>query len=199
MDEAALLRLAAWFSPAFPTGAFAFSGGLEAAGDCDLLDWCEASLAHGALRNDAVLCARTLQGEDVNDLALALAPCAARLRETCEQGEAFARAAAQWDPALTVPTGPVALPVAVGRACRGLPHTAVLVAFLQGGLANQIAAAQRLGRIGQSAGVRLLARLEPTVLRVAKEAPDLPLATATFNAEIAAMRHETLPTRVHRS
>ena len=199
MDEAILLRLSAWFSPAFPTGGYAYSGGLEAT-DCEVSEWCEASLEHGSLRNDVVLCAMTLRGEDVADLARALASCAARLGETEEQGAAFLRAAADWD-AAAADIPPLPLPVAVGRACAALPHRAVLTAFAQSGLANAVAAAQRLGRIGQRDGVRLLARLEPAVLRVASEAAagTLTLATATFNAEIAAMRHETLPSRIHRS
>ena len=198
MNEGTLLRLMTWFSPAFPTGAFGYSGGLEAS-DCDLGDWCEASLEHGAIRNDAVLCAMTLRGEDVADLAAALASCPSRLAETQEQGAAFLRAVADWDEGAAA-TPPCPLPVAVGRACADLPHPLVLTAYAQSALANTVAAAQRLGRLGQRGGVRLLASLEPAVLQLAREAADgLPLAQATFNAEIAAMRHETLASRIHRS
>ena len=199
MDEATLLRLTAWLSPAFPTAAFSYSGGLEAF-DGDVGEWCETSLGHGALRNDVVLCAITLRGEDVVDLARALASCSSRLGETEEQGAAFLRAVADWDAALVGNIELCPLPVAVGRVCAALPHRAVLTAYAQSGLANAVAAAQRLGRIGQRGGVQLLSRLEPQVLRLAREAANgLPLAQATFNAEIAAMRHETLPSRIHRS
>ena len=180
VDEVALLRLMTWLSPAFPTGAFAWSGGLEAA-EPDLFDWLETSLTCGSLRNDAVLCAMTMRAGDeegdVAELAAALPSCAARLSETLEQGAAFLRAVADWNEALAEGIEPCALPVALGRVATraALPPRAVLTALLQSGLANQVAAAQRLGRIGQREGVRLLARLEPTVLRVAAEAPDLPL------------------------
>ncbi len=61
-DRAALLHLQAWLSPAFPTGGFAYSHGLEwaiEAGDItdgeSLLAWASDVLAHGSGRSDAVL------------------------------------------------------------------------------------------------------------------------------------------------
>ena len=55
-EAAALLRLARWLSPAFPTGAFAWSHGLEQAvrdgtvADADgLFDWLDALLRLGLL------------------------------------------------------------------------------------------------------------------------------------------------------
>ena len=72
----------------------------------------------------------------------------------------------------------------------------------QAALVAAVQAAQRLGRIGQRDGVRLLARLEPAVLACAGDAARSTLgdlATATVSVEIAAMRHETLATRIFRS
>ncbi len=58
------MRLAAWLSPAFPVGAFAYSGGLEQAirsgairNTEGLQDWLSAMIGHGQSWNDAVLLA----------------------------------------------------------------------------------------------------------------------------------------------
>ena len=70
-DTAALVRLMTWLSPAFPVGAFSYSGGLEqAVSDGDvrdaetLSDWLLGLLAHGALWNDAVLLAEAHRAQD---------------------------------------------------------------------------------------------------------------------------------------
>jgi urease accessory protein len=61
-EPAALLRLLAWLSPAFPTGGYAWSHGIEWAVDSgDITDgatlgvWVEDVLRHGAGRNDTIL------------------------------------------------------------------------------------------------------------------------------------------------
>ena len=58
---AALLRLMAWMSPAFPVGGFSYSGGLEKTVEdgrvrnaAELSGWVETLLRHGSLWNDAV-------------------------------------------------------------------------------------------------------------------------------------------------
>uniref|UniRef100_UPI00296E387A urease accessory protein UreF n=1 Tax=Xinfangfangia pollutisoli TaxID=2865960 RepID=UPI00296E387A len=92
-----LLALVQYLSPAFPTGGFAYSHGLEqviAEGtvrDAAALEaWLSDVLRHGAGWQDAVLLALTLrEGADpaaLADLARALAPSSERLRETEEQG-----------------------------------------------------------------------------------------------------------------
>ena len=60
--QAELLRLLAWLSPAFPTGAYAYSHGLEQAiEDGDIADgetlrnWLTDVLHHGSGRNDVIL------------------------------------------------------------------------------------------------------------------------------------------------
>src|ERR1700741_898518 len=57
----ALLRLQSWLSPAFPSGAYSYSHGLEWAvevGHIDsrrsLVDWLEADLRYGTGRNEAI-------------------------------------------------------------------------------------------------------------------------------------------------
>ena len=62
MNHPALLRLLTWLSPAFPTGGFAYSHGLEWAvesGDVTtesaLIDYIKDLLTHGAPWSDAIL------------------------------------------------------------------------------------------------------------------------------------------------
>ena len=110
MAETALLRLLAWLSPAFPTGGFAWSQGIEwavAAGDvldeASLRCWLEDVLRYGAGRADAILLrhAHSAQGDaaalmDIVERARAVQPARERLAETVGQGNAFALAAAPW-------------------------------------------------------------------------------------------------------
>ncbi len=97
------LRLLAWLSPALPTGAFAYSHGLEFAvesGDvrdaATLLAWVEDVLRHGAGWSDAILLRAAHAGADVAELGRAMQPSAERLAETTVQGGAFLRAASAW-------------------------------------------------------------------------------------------------------
>jgi urease accessory protein len=57
----ALLRLQSWLSPAFPTGSYSYSHGLEWAVEAahihdrkSLVDWLEADLRYGSGRNEAI-------------------------------------------------------------------------------------------------------------------------------------------------
>ena len=192
-------RLMTWLSPAFPTGAFAWSGGLEAAGlePDDLADWLTTSLERGPLWNDAVLCAAAQRGEDVDELAVALAGSRSRRDETNALGEAFASAVAPWEDVEAQ-----SYPVAVGRAARGMDAETVLVAFLQSALVNQVQAAQRLMPLGQIRAMALLAQLEPVVAETARRAAASTtddLGGCAFGIEMAMMRHETLSSRIFRS
>ena len=85
MPDISLLTLVQWLSPAFPTGAFAYSHGLEvamAAGEvrdgCGLGLWLADVLERGSGWTDAVLLARGLVPaadlDALSDLARALAP-----------------------------------------------------------------------------------------------------------------------------
>lgn len=100
-----LLTLVQWLSPAFPTGAFAYSHGLEraiAAGDvtdaASFASWLCNILHHGAGWQDAVLLNAALQAGADHDaldaLARALTPSSERLQESAEQGAALARTVA---------------------------------------------------------------------------------------------------------
>lgn len=205
------LRLVQWLSPAFPIGAFAWSQGLETAivdgdvTDADSLhDWIAAVLTHGTGRADAILLAQARGDADLaalQDLALALAPCAERAAETMEQGLAFGRTIA----GLTGEEAPpLVYPLAVGHATRslGVATEEVLTLWLQGLAATLVSVGVRFIPIGQTDGQRVMARLTDRIVALASELADAPLsaiASSTPRADLAAMRHETLQTRIYRS
>ena len=210
--ETGALLLVQLLSPAFPTGAFAYAQGLEWAMDsgavqdaASLAQWLRDVLDHGSGWSDAVLLAMSLRpGADhaaLNDLARALCLTAERLTETLEQGAAFARTAAL----LTgTDARPVALPVAVGRACAALgqPPAQVIGLYLHGQALNLVQAAVRFLPLGQSEGQRVLATLSPAILRLAARAATATeddLGTCAIGAEIAQARHETMQTRIFRT
>jgi len=202
----ALLRLLTWLSPAFPTGSFAYSHGLEwaiEAGDvtdeASLEAWVADVIAHGSGRNDLLLLRHARRGQDVAELALALAGSLERRRETLFQGEAFAAAAQPWGG-----TEAAALPVAVGRlgARNRIDEQSLSVAYAQAFAASLVSAAVRLIPLGQQAGLRVLAALERVVLETASSTADATLEQlggCCIRSEIAAMRHETQYTRLFRS
>lgn len=218
-DTAALVRLMTWLSPAFPVGAFSYSGGLEqAVSDGDICDaatlhtWLGRLLTHGNIWNDAVLFAEAHRSVDsaerlaaVSELAEALSGSAERHRETMLQGEAFLAAASSWPhPVFAVLNGRAAYPVAVGAVAgaHGITAEDGLAAYLHAIAANLVSVAIRCGTIGQRDGVSILARLEERIvalsLRVKQSTLD-DLGSATIRADIASLRHETLATRLFRS
>lgn len=228
-DPAALLKLAAWLSPSFPVGAFAYSTGLEWAvedglvvGRDGLAAWLRTIVECGPPRQDAVLVARTWRAVAAADagglvetaeLAGALKGTAELAQETVVQGGAYLRTvAAAWPhPRLAELTGVLAtagvepaLPVAVGAASavHGVALAPTLWLFLHAVVANQVSAAIRLSVIGQTDGQRVTAALEPVVLAVAAaaEAADPDdLGAATPMLDWCSMRHETQHTRLFRS
>ncbi len=225
-DAAALYRLMAWLSPAYPVGAFSYSGGIEwavEAGDIKdaetLSRWLAVVLGEGGGFCDAVFFVhahRAIAADDdaalraVAELAAAFVPSKERFLENTAQGRAFLEATgAAWPcPALARFTaawrGPVVLPVAVGVACagHGIACDTALNAFLHALVANWISAGVRLIPLGQTDGQRVLAALEPDVNAAAARALKTPLeemGSAAFRADIAGMRHETQYTRLFRS
>ena len=246
-----LLRLMTWLSPAFPTGAFAYSHGLEwaveqgdVADEMSLQRWLTDVLAYGAGRNDLILLRHAhravnaevdatfpppsqatgqtaevlvvdqptssdpreavvcLDLQQLADLALAMAGSRERCVETLSQGRAFLLAAVPWG----VPALPedMAYPIAVGSvaASHGVLEDDVAVAFLQAFTANLVSAAVRLVPLGQTAGLRVLAALEPTILAIAAETKPASLddlGGCAFRSDLAAMCHETQYTRLFRS
>jgi urease accessory protein len=215
MESSVLLRLMAWLSPAFPTGAYAYSHGLEWAvaagdvGDADsLLAWLDDILRHGSGWNDAILLRQAYRAasepellERIGELAAAVAPSRERRAETLDIGRAFVTAAAAWS-RLELPDQ-TAYPVAVGAlAAHKIPEDDVALGYLQACAANLISAAVRLIPLGQNSGLRVLAAIEPAILEVAaatREAALDDLGGCSWRADLAAMSHETQYTRLFRS
>jgi urease accessory protein len=214
----ALLRLLAWLSPAFPTGGFAWSHGVEyavEAGDiadaASLRAWVGDVLAHGSGRTDAILLRHAHRAAadkaglaNLAALARACQGARERLAETLGQGNAFVLAAAPWGAAVIRDIADLPYPVAVGAlaAAHGIAEDAACAGTLQAFAANLISAAVRLVPLGQSAGLAVLAALEPAVLAVAagsRSATLDDLGGAALRSDLAAMRHETLYTRLFRS
>jgi urease accessory protein len=216
----------AWLSPAYPVGAFSYSGGIEwvvESGDIkdgeSLRRWLTAMIAEGGGFCDAVFFVhshRAIEADDgkalraVAELAAAFAPSKERHLETTAQGRAFietTRAAwpcAALDRLAQVWDGPVAYPVAVGVAAagHGIAVEPALNAYLHAMTANLISAGVRLIPLGQTEGQRLLAAFEPVVAATATRAQGIALenvGAAAFRADLAGMHHETQYTRLFRS
>lgn len=207
-----LLRLTHWLSPAFPTGAYAYSQGLEwALGPGGIADaagveaWLARMLRHGSAWADAVLLALALEpGADLTrlaELAEAMAPSSGRLREMRDQGRAFGLTLA----AMGVGAGaPLPLPVAVAQAARhlDLPKVLIIAQYLNAWVLNLATVAVRAVPLGQSEGQRIVQALQPVVLAVAERAAmasEDDLGTAAFGADMAGMLQESMDVRIYRT
>lgn len=216
-------HLMIWLSPGFPTGAFAYSHGLEKLVEdgavctrSDLEAWLRDLATIGSLKNDLIFVAETWRAvaredrerlSEISSLAIALQPAAERRLEAVTQGSAFRLAiAAAWpSPALRLhEEGEIAYPVAVGlaAAAHSLPLSATLRAYAMAFVANLVSAAIRLSVIGQTDGQRTIASLLSTCRIVAASAEPSTLddlGSATFATDLASLLHETQYTRLFRS
>jgi urease accessory protein len=209
--------LLTWLSPAFPTGGYAYSHGLEwavQAGDvhdeASTAAWLVDVLRHGAGRTDAILlrhahrCRTAEELATVQDLAAACQPCAERRTETLAQGNAFVLAGAVWGAPLLSVLPALAYPVAVGvlTAAHAVTEDDAATGLLHAVAANLVSAAVRLVPLGQTAGLRVLAGLAPVIAGIAADTSGAALddiGGACFRSDIAAMRHETQYTRLFRT
>src|SRR5499426_1298174 len=89
----ALLRLQSWLSPAFPTGSYSYSHGLEWSVEAghirdrkSLVDWLEADLCYGSGRNEAIFFNESWRStsEDNRGRLIAVAEMASVFRSTSE-------------------------------------------------------------------------------------------------------------------
>lgn len=207
-----LLTLVQWLSPAFPTGGFAYSHGLEAAiADGQVVDagglrqWLAEVLEFGAGRQDAILLVMALKPEAdhaaLDQLARALQPSQERLTETLDQGTAFARTVSS----LTGRALPArCLPVALGEAAStlALDSEQVVGLYLHSFASNLTSVAMRFMPLGQEAGQGVLGNLHPLIADLAASAvlwtlDDL--GSAALGADMAAMQHETMDVRIFRT
>jgi urease accessory protein len=229
LPPASLLRLQSWLSPAFPTGSYSYSHGIEWAVEAghihdrkSLVDWLEADLCYGSGRNEAIFFIeawRSAADDDCEKL-LEIAELAAAFRstsefalETSQQAMAcLATLRRVWpDPRLDSLSvllsefriAPVLSVVLGVRAAREkIPVTFALPAFLQSYLANLVTAGVRLVPLGQTDGQLAIAEFEPAVLAVAEQAGCATihdLGSAGFMVDLASASHETQYTRLFRS
>lgn len=229
-QPAVLFRLMTWLSPAFPVGAFSYSHGLEWAAENGLVrdeatleSWICMGLAQefgpvsGMLLRRSWTAARARDSASLLDTlaeARALVATAEFELETTAQGAAFLstlRKSSQDYPALVwaetilgLAPGPVPYAFAVGiaLAAADVPLDLALTGFFQALIGNSVSAALRLLPMGQSAGQRIIARLEPAVIAAAQDAltrVDSDVGTAAPVMEWASMSHETQYTRLFRS
>lgn len=214
-----LIRLMSWLSPVFPTGGFAYSGGLERAvedgfvtNESDLQNWLHSLVHHGSARNDLVLLTESWRQADANQpctdvacLALALAGSAERHLEVAAQGAAFVLAVENWKFDRTPDFGGQhPLPVVVGGYCAvgGIALELALTGYVQAFVTNQLQAAIRLSVLGQSGAARIMAALEDEISALSNLSAESSLddlGSAAINADIASMNHETQTVRLFRS
>ncbi len=223
-ESSALLRLMAWFSPAYPTGGFSYSHGIEYAVEAglvrdraSLVDWVGWILRAGAGRVDALLFRAVYEAADDGERVDELAELAAAFRSTAEtalesaqQGAAFLATTRQAWPSPRLDgfaerwgRRSIALPVAAALASAdAAPLPLALAACLQGMSANLISAGVRLIPLGQTDGQRAVAALAPVVEEVVAAALAAPLdeiGAAAFMVDWTSLRHETQYTRLFRS
>jgi urease accessory protein len=226
-DLAALARLLAWLSPAYPTGAFSYSHGLEMAVEegavtdrAGLVAYAGAALGHGAGAVDSGLLALAWRAaaagddaalDEVADLAAALRGTAELALEATQPGHAFALATnAAWPhPSFAAFTarhpGRLTHAVAYGVAagCHGIPLREACFAWLAAFAANLVSAGVRLVPLGQTDGQVATAVLVPAILAATEAAVAVrdvdEIGGATPIIDLFSLRHETQYTRLFRS
>lgn len=219
--DAGLMRLQTLLSPAFPVGSFAYSHGIEKAVQAGLVhdsaslsDWVGALLDSGSGWNDAVLLAQAWRLARLDDrdglmelaaLARAISGSEERLRESVGQGAAFLAAAGAWPHGIrdSLPQDcPYCISVGALTAVFGLRLEPVLSFHLNAFATNLAQAAIRLGVVGQTEAVAVVAGIEGCLLATARRAAQSScddLGTATVMSEIMSMQHETQHSRLFRS
>ena len=228
-DGAGLTRLLSWLSPAFPTGGFSYSHGLEYAvesgrvGDAAALgDWVAGCLRHGSGRQDAVLFACSHRAlaqrdwaniEEIAVLAHALRGTSELALESRAQGEAFLGTLREaWPPPeldrlaqhlqrIDCPPSH-SLAVAAGCALHGIPLEPALTAILLAFAQTLVSAGVRLVPLGQTEAQRVSSDLEACIGETAAEVLATPLhdaGSAGLVVDLCSAKHETQYTRLFRS
>jgi urease accessory protein len=227
IEVARLGPLLAWVSPAYPTGAFAYSHGLEMAveegcvtGRADVVAYVTAAIRHGAGAVDAGLLALAWRAaaagddaalDDITALAGAWRGSAELALEAAQPGAAFASVTnSAWpEPRFAAfaarHAGRITHAVAFGAAaaCHQVPLREACFAWLSAFAASIVSAAVRAVPLGQTDGQVATAALLPVI----EAATDAALAVTDADQLGSAapmidgfsMRHETQYTRLFRS
>jgi urease accessory protein len=229
LPPGSLLRMQSWLSPAFPTGSYSYSHGIEWAVEAGhihdregLVDWLEADLCYGSGRNEAVFfleawrCAAKSDCEgliEIAELAAAFRGTSEFALESSQQATACLatlrrvwpdRVVERLSELLSERSVPPALAVVLGARAAGqrVPYGLALPAFLQSYVANLVTAAVRLIPLGQTDGQLAIAGLEQAVLAASAQAEQTTirdLGSAAFMVDLASASHETQYTRLFRS
>jgi len=201
--------LQAWFSSNFPLGSFSYSHGLETAiqqhlvtDKNSLTDWITFTLQDGSGWNDGLCLKAAHQGQDINDLCLALSAGYERQLETEELGRAFTGNVNKCY-GLTLPEG-LAYPIAVGMASAQLNLDVILTlqSYLQAFASNLISVGVRTIPIGQMAGQECLVRMFPIIEMLCNQlegASLTELGSCAFIADLMSLQHEQGVPRVYRT
>jgi urease accessory protein len=226
LSDRALYQLLAWNSPAYPTGAFSYSHGLEWAVEegsvknvVQLVDFVAAVLARGGGWIDAVLFAHAWRAvlvsepavDEVSELGAAFRGTAETALESHQQGSAFLQITRQAWPHPAIEGfarrhagRSVAHAVVVGLTCavHAIALQPALSAYLHAVAANLVSAGVRLVPLGQTHGQLAVARLLPIVEDMTERALHVDLedlGTAAPGLERCSALHETQYTRLFRS
>ena len=201
--------LLSWFSPSFPIGSFNFSHGLEAAIEyqfvydkISLEEWIKHLIINGTGKTDSILLTNAYNGEEVNELALALCASKERWIETSNLGKAFCKNIREnWGYKIDKN---LAYPIAIGKA--GLyfkiPLEKLLIAFLQSFVSNLINVGIKHIPLGQSEGQKILINFLPVIERqtnILKIAKVSDLGSSAFLSDLSSMYHETLNNRIYQT
>lgn len=215
-------ELFVWLSPAFPTGAFAYSQGLEAAvalgwisDGAYLQDWASASVTDGAIGNDLMLASLSMRAEsgdelrELGALSMALLSGAERHKEAAEIAFNFRNSICAGWPHLgktfaVFDEFAVTLPVMLGAVSRvrGIDSSSLLLAYGHSAVGHVLSAAIRLSVIGQVSAQQIHAELFPVIegaVQRALRCDANDLGSATLVADIASLMHETQKVRLFRS
>jgi urease accessory protein len=223
------LRLQTWLSPAFPIGSYSYSHGLEWAVEAgcikdreSLVDWLDADLCHGSIRNEAIFFSEAWRSArdgdrgklfEIAELAAAFRGTSEFALESSQQASACRATLSQVWPdrpldllsqSLLERHVPLVVAVILGirSASEGIPVGLALPAFLQSYIANLVTAGMRLIPLGQTDGQLAIAALEEAVLAAsaqARKATIDDLGSSAFMVDLASMTHETQYTRLFRS
>jgi urease accessory protein len=225
LEEPSLCKMLAWFSPAYPTGAFSYSHGLEQAVEAasvtdlrTLTDYVLAVLSRGGGWIDAVIFVHVWRAandavavDELSELASALRGSSETALESAQQGQAFLDVTRRaWPhPALEAfaerqAGKPIALCVAAALTCQvhAVELVPALTAFLHACAANLVSAGARLIPLGQTQAQLAIAQLIPLLAEIGGRALTQSLedlGTAAPEVELCSMLHETKYTRLFRS
>ena len=201
--------LLSWFSPSFPVGSFNFSHGLEAAIEYEFVydkisleEWIKHLIINGTGKTDSILLTNAYNGEEVNELALALCASKERWIETSNLGKAFCKNIREnWGYKIDKN---LAYPIAIGKA--GLyfkiPLEKLLIAFLQSFVSNLINVGIKHIPLGQSEGQKILINFLPVIEKqtnIYKIAKVSDLGSSAFLSDLSSMYHETLNNRIYKT